>query len=380
MGIIVISYGRSYADNLKVHFIDVRQGDAILIQYGGENYLIDSGKNLSTDKLIYYVDSVGVTHLDACLITHPDRDHYGEFEDLVESGLFTIDRFITNKTVSTNSTYITLMNLLLSENITVDSVDYEDDLNWSVTTDILSPNYNNGFSGDNDNSIVIKMSVGEVDLLLMGDSEEQNNQYLLDTYDLDIEVLKVSHHGGVTGTSEAFVTGTTPAISVICSGSNSYGHPSPVVIDLLQNAESLIYSTADDWNTWWINGGNGSDDGSEDDDVILETDGENIWVNGELVWYSYSNDNDHFENMSLNIAPNPIKHSARIHYSIVKNNHVQLDIYDIRGRLVQSVLNQYQNVGNYCVEIGVEGLRPGIYFCKLQQGDEEEIHKLVLIK
>jgi len=87
LGIIILSFGQLKADNLKVHFIDVRQGDAILIQYGGENYIIDSGKNLSSNKLIHYVDSVGVTTLNACLITHPDYDHYGEFEDLIESGL-----------------------------------------------------------------------------------------------------------------------------------------------------------------------------------------------------------------------------------------------------------------------------------------------------
>jgi len=102
------------------------------------------------------VDSVGVNTLNACLITHPDFDHYGEFEDLVESGLFTIGKFIINKTTSTNSSYIRLLNLLQTDGIPVDTVDYEDDLNWSMTTDILSPNYNNGFSGDNDNSIVIK--------------------------------------------------------------------------------------------------------------------------------------------------------------------------------------------------------------------------------
>jgi len=145
LGIIILSFGQLHADNLKVHFIDVRQGDAILIQYGGENYIIDSGKNFSSNKLIHYVDSVGVTTLNACLITHPDYDHYGEFEDLIESELFNIEKFIRNKDISMNVSYIRLMNLLLNENIPVDSVDHNCDLNWTMTTDILSPNYDNGF-------------------------------------------------------------------------------------------------------------------------------------------------------------------------------------------------------------------------------------------
>jgi len=188
-----------------VHFIDVREGDAILVQYEGENYLIDSGRNLSSNKLINYVDSVGANNINACLLTHPDFDHYAEFEDFIESDLFVIEKFIVNKDINTNVSYVRLMNLIQSENIPIDSVDYMYDLNWSMTTDILSPNYDNGNSRtrlrtattrqDNSNSIVIKMNLGAVGVLLTGDSETENNQYLLDEYDLDVEVLKVSHHG-----------------------------------------------------------------------------------------------------------------------------------------------------------------------------------------
>jgi len=102
--------------------------------------LIDSGRNLSSNKLINYVDSVGANNIDACLLTHPDFDHYAEFEDFIESDLFVIEKFIVNKDINTNVSYVRLMNLIQSENIPIDSVDYMDDLNWSMTTDILSPN------------------------------------------------------------------------------------------------------------------------------------------------------------------------------------------------------------------------------------------------
>ncbi len=379
LGIIILSFGELHADNLKVHFIDVKQGDAMLIQYGGENYIIDSGKNLSSNKLINYVDSVGVTTLNACLITHPDFDHYGEFEDLIESGLFNIERFIRNKNISTNVSYIRLMNLLQTENIPVDSVDHENDLNWSMTTDILSPNYDNGFSGTNNNSIVIKMSLGEIDFLFTGDSVEDNNQYLLDTYDLDIEVLKVSHHGGIDGTSEAFLAEVTPIVSVISSGNNSYGHPSQTVIGLLEDIGTLIYSTADDWNTWWINGGNGSDDISLDDDVLVETDGENIWVNNELVWSSFAIDEEYVDNAFLRSFPNPFKKSVAIQYSVKQGGDVKIDVYDLRGKLVKRLLNESKSTGSYEVKWNSEGMRSGIYFCRFVQGNKEEVKKLILL-
>ncbi|MBC8383296.1 MAG: T9SS type A sorting domain-containing protein [Candidatus Cloacimonetes bacterium] len=377
--ILLLSYVKLSSDNMKVHFIDVKQGDAILIQYGVENYLIDSGKNLSSNKLIHYVDSVGVTTLNACLITHPDFDHYGEFEDLIESGLFNIEKFIINKDTSTNVSYIRLMNLLQTENIPVDSVDHENDLNWSMTTDILSPNYDNGFSGTNNNSIVIKMSLGEIDFLFTGDSIEDNNQYLLDEYDLDADVLKVSHHGGLNGTSEAFLAEVTPVVSVISSGNNSYGHPSQTVKVLLEDINTLTYSTADDWDTWWINGGNGSDDISLDDDVLVETDGENIWVNDELVWSSFAVDDEHENEPSLKVFPNPFKNSVAIQYYVKNNSDVKIDVYDLRGKLVKRLLNESKSTGSYEVRWNSEGMRSGIYFCKFVQGNKEEVRKLILL-
>ena len=379
LGIIIFSFGELHAENLKVHFIDVKQGDAMLIQYGGENYIIDSGKNLSSDKLIHYIDYVGVTTLNACLITHPDYDHYAEFEDLVESGLFNIERFIRNKDISSNVSYIRLMNLLQTENIPVDSVDHEDDLNWSMTTDILSPNYDNGFSGTNDNSIVIKMNLGEIDFLFTGDSIEDNNQYLLDEYDLDAEVLKVSHHGGLDGTSNEFLAEVTPIVSVISSGNNSYGHPSQAVVGFLDDIGTIIYSTADDWNTWWIDGGNGSDDISLDDDVLVETDGENIWVNDELVWSSFAIDEEYLDNTLLRASPNPFKNSVAIQYSVKQSSNVKIDVYDLRGRLVKRLLNEQKNTGSYEVKWNSEGMRSGIYFCKFVQGKKDEVRKLILL-
>lgn len=380
LGIIMIGTSALNAENLKLHFIDVRQGDAILIQYEGENYLVDSGKNLSSDKLITYLDSIGVTILNCCLITHPDFDHYGEFEDLIESGIFIINRFIVNKDTSTNVTYQSLMDLLLTENIPVDSVDYQDELEWTVDADILSPDYENGFSGNNDNSIVIKMSLGEIDFLLTGDSCEDNNQYLMNNYDLDVEVLKVSHHGGIDGTSEAFLAHTTPILSIISSGNNSYGHPSPEVIGLLQDAGSEIYSTADDWNTWWINGGNGSNDESLDDDIFVETDGISIWVNGQLVWTNYNVQQTGTITPIFEVFPHPCTGSVKVRFSIEHKTSVEIDVFDIKGRIIKQLLNDDIMPGNHELVWEVIDIPPGIYFCRFQYDEYQRVMKLLILE
>ncbi len=378
-----------WTDNLKIHFIDVREGDAMLMQYEGENYLIDSGRNLSSNKLINYVDSVGANHIDACMLTHPDFDHYGEFEDFIESGLFVIERFIVNKDINTNITYVRLMNLIQSENIPIDSVDYMDDLNWSMTTDILSPNYDNGFSGNNNNSIVIKMNLGAVEVLLTGDSETDNNQYLLDEYDLDVEVLKVSHHGAYNGTNEAFLDEVTPVVSVISSGNNSYGHPDSVVVGLLEDSGSFIYSTADDWNTWWYNGSAGSDDTSLDDDIVVETDGNSIWVDGELVWQNISVDEEFEGSLDFRIDPNPFQDTTRIKYSskLLTDLHgsTQIKIFNVKGKVIKK-FKTFPNRGLGTREVVWDGkdeygnrVSAGVYFVKIESGGEVGVRKVVVL-
>jgi len=174
------------------------------------------------------------------------------------------------------------MNLLAEQEIPIDIIDANSDLNWTFSTDILAPDPAQDFDADdyNNRSVVIMAQFGEIELLLTGDAEAECNSFLQENYEVSAEILKVSHHGAGNGSSAEFIQAVSPKISVICSGNNGYGHPSPDVISWLEQAGSQIFSTADDYNSWT---GNGSDDSSVDDDVILETDGSSIWVNDELV-------------------------------------------------------------------------------------------------
>ncbi|MDD3235240.1 MAG: MBL fold metallo-hydrolase [Candidatus Cloacimonetes bacterium] len=267
------------SERIKVHYIDVKQGDSMLVQRGTHNYLIDSGKDLSTNKLITYLQGLGVTHLDAMLVTHPDSDHYAEFEDLLQSGILTVDRFIKNRDNSDAAAWARLMAELNTQGIPIEIVNSSNSLNWVLDTQILNPPPVR--SVDNDNSIVFKMTYGNLSFLFTGDMEVATNNYITNTFDVNCDILKVAHHGSINGTTATFLNEATPAISIISCGNNSFGHPSYTVIDMLEAAGSLIYSTADDWNTWT---GSGSNDDTDDDDIVLETDGTNVWKNGDLVW------------------------------------------------------------------------------------------------
>ncbi len=285
------------SERIKVTYIDVRQGDACLIQRGTHNYLIDSGKDLSSNKLMTYLISKGVTHLDAIMISHPDFDHYGEFPQMLESLDFTVDKFVKNSDNSTSTTWATLMADIAAQGIPIQTVNNTSSLSWVLDTTILNPPPDR--TSENDRSIVMKMMYGNISFLFTGDMELATNAYITSNFDVNIDVLKVSHHGSINGTSMAFLTEASPAISVISVGNNSFGHPSYTVTGMLETVGSQIYSTALDWNTWT---GAGSNDLSEAEDIVLETDGTNIWVNDVLAWSKPTISIDPPQNVSISTS------------------------------------------------------------------------------
>jgi len=366
-----------YSQNMTIHYIDIGQGDSELIQYQNINYLIDSGVNRSDNKLISYLDSIGVDTIHAVLMTHPHYDHYGEFEDLIESGVVVL-KFIRNKDYQSNSSFQSLLTTLQNYNIPIDTVDYLDSLKWIVETDILSPDYNNNFSGYNNNSIVFIMEFESLKFIFTGDSETENNNYLINNYNIDIDVLKVNHHGADNGTNYNYLQAMSPIISVISSGANSYGHPSHNVIDMINNTGSLFYSTTDDCSTWT---GNGSNDYSVNDDIVLETDGFKIWINGQLV-YTPSGSEERQEvltekNIIFNVSPNPARNYCHINFDVSGDDPqpVRLKLYNINGQLIETLINEILPVGFYSIEKRIENT--GVYFFHLSIDKREAIIKVI---
>ncbi len=381
--IFVLFLSSLSAEMMKVTFIDVLQGDAILIQRDSSNYLIDSGKSQSSDKLQVYLFIHHITHLNACMMSHPDIDHTGEFEDLILSNYVTIDKFIKNSDDFTSQAGLDLMTLIDTLHIPVQVVNTDSTLNWAVDTQILNP-LPSATGSTNNNSIVLKMIFGNISFLFTGDMESSTITRILNTYDMNIDVLKVSHHGSTTGTTTAFLAEATPAISVILSGNNSYGHPSYTVTDMLTEIGSQIFSTADDWNTW---AGNGSNDITDNDDIVLDTDGNQVWINGTLVWTAVPI-NDQVavsQDMSLRTYPNPFNNSSTISYKVPHDSNISLSIYNLKGQKIRSLeVNQvseevHQVAWDGRTDTGSE-VPNGVYICNLKGKDVSMSRKITLIK
>ena len=238
----------NYIDNnTEVLFLDVGQGDSMLIKYpfNQSNILIDTGGIANSDysitinKTIPYLKSIGITKLDYLIITHGDYDHMGEAINLVEN--FKVEKVIFN-CGEFNELEQELIKVLDKKKIPYYSCIKEMNIDDNKLYFLNNKEYGN----ENDNSNVIYTEIDGYKFMFMGDAGVTTEHEILDKYNLsDIDVLKVGHHGSRTSSSIEFINEINPNYSVISVGKNNrYGHPNKEVLDNLN--DSKIYRTDED--------------------------------------------------------------------------------------------------------------------------------------
>lgn len=248
---------------VQVSFLDVGQGDSILIQTPHDRFvLVDAGPESSEQRLLAQLAQAGASSLDYVLFTHPHEDHIGGGDAVIRALL--CKNVLMPKAYTNTATYDALLTALEEENCTVQAAKagFAFDLD-GVSVELLAP-LQESEEDLNNVSIVAKVTYGEISFLLTGDAEKQVEQQLLDTYSpkqLHATVLKAGHHGSSTSSSDAFVRAVRPSFYVIsCGQDNDYGHPHRETLDRLQK-ESIPWCRTDQNGT-----------------VTVVTDGENISV------------------------------------------------------------------------------------------------------
>lgn len=226
---------------LKVHFIDVGQGDSILIDFGDIEMLIDGG-NRSPGVVAYLNDYVDGS-IETLVATHPHADHIGGLiAALVE---FDVDDIWLNGDTSTSQTYTEFMSTVNAEGAKVHIAKRGDQIEvGNFVLDVLNPTQ--ALLGTtNNNSIVLLLSYGDVDFLFTGDAEAEAEASMIASLLIpDVNVLKVGHHGSRTASSKPFIEVARPEIAIYMAGEgNSYGHPHDETIIALSEAEADIYGT-----------------------------------------------------------------------------------------------------------------------------------------
>jgi len=243
-------------NNMITHFIDVGQGDCILIQVNHKNLLIDSGTSDSKAKVIRYLKNNNVSKLDYVIETHPHDDHIGGMASIIKT--FKVDEFYAPKLTASSEHFKEMIMALKSKDlkIKITKPNITLDLGPNTVCIMLSPN-KTSYKDTNNYSCAIKISYKNSTYLFTGDIQElSEHEILAKHYNLSADVLKVAHHGSNTSTSQEFLNAVSPKIAVIsCGVYNSYGHPNKVVLDKLKKLNCIIYRTDLDKNIVLISDG-----------------------------------------------------------------------------------------------------------------------------
>ncbi|MBQ9903012.1 MAG: MBL fold metallo-hydrolase [Clostridia bacterium] len=251
---------------LKMHVIDVGQGDSVLVQCGECNVLIDCGENGMGTTVLDYLHRAGVSHLDWLIGTHPHSDHIGGMDTVLKSKDITVDHVMmpqTAKSVTpTTITYTEVLTAIKKKKLKitrpVPGTEYDLD---GVTMLVLSPEKGANYEELNDYSIVLKFTYRDVSILTGGDASKLvERQMITKDYDLSADIYKVSHHGGRDCNSEAYLNEINPRYAAISVGENKYGHPKSEILKRLKAMNCEVYRT------------------DLDGDIIFESDGSNISV------------------------------------------------------------------------------------------------------
>ena len=232
--------------NLRFHFIDVGQGDSsLIITPKGKTILIDAGDEAHAKKVVSYIREQGIEKLDLVVATHPDADHIGGMDKVIKN--FDIDVFAMPDVSAKTNQYKQIQRELKTKKMKAtrlyqgDEVQIDDDIDF----EILSPVKGKKYDDTNEYSIVAKIVYKDTSFILMGDATMENEVDIINNIpDIDIDVLKLGHHGSSTSSSDYFITKTSPNIAIIsCGKNNKYGHPHQEVMRVLKKHGVTPYRT-----------------------------------------------------------------------------------------------------------------------------------------
>ena len=234
---------------LTVAFFDVGQGDAIFIETpNGTQVLLDGGPNKKVLRELSELMPFYDRSIDMIITSHPDMDHIGGVPDVLDR--FEVEHIMIPGVGSDTDVYEEMINIVQEKNIEIlyarrGRIYLDTDHN--IYLDILFPDRDVAGFDKNLASIVAKLVYGDATFLLTGDSPKSIEEYLIviDPAALDVDVLKLGHHGSKTSTSEDFLGYTSPDYAIISAGKdNSYGHPHKEVLAALEQFDIKYFETA----------------------------------------------------------------------------------------------------------------------------------------
>lgn len=237
------AYINTNNDLLKVHYLDVGQGDSIFIELpNNETMLIDAAESYQSENIINYLKNLNYQKIDYVIGTHPHTDHIGGLKDIINT--FEIGKIYMPKVVSTTKTYESLLMAIKDKNLKINTAKAGTSIidTDALKINILAPN-NSTYTELNNYSVVTKITYGSTKFLFMGDAEKLSENEIKENVTAD--VIKIGHHGSNTSSSIDFIKKVNAKYGIISVGlNNKYNLPKEETITNWENSGTKIYLTS----------------------------------------------------------------------------------------------------------------------------------------
>ncbi len=233
------------SDVLKVHMINCGQGDAFLFEYNGEYAMIDCGPESNQEDVVQYLKKENVEKLQFLMGSHHHDDHMGGMAyvlDNVACDTVYVPKCSVEKGFYTKALARIKKYHIKKINPKVGDTYYLGEVSFNVIGQLSAKEADDNM---NNYSTVVKVTYGEMDLIMTGDAEKKVEKKMIESgVDLDAEVLKMGHHGSDTSTSVKFLQAVSPDYALIsCGVDNKYGHPCQSTMDNLEKEGVTVYRT-----------------------------------------------------------------------------------------------------------------------------------------
>jgi competence protein ComEC len=244
---------------IRVCFIDIGQGDSILVYSHDNAVLIDGGEYSSRAKLLSFLKAAGIKSLDYVVATHPHSDHIGALSPVMLA--YPVGGLLMPDATANTVAFEKLLSAAEDKNIPI-TVPSPGDVYTAglINLTVLAPN-SKYYESTNNYSIVLRMVFGETSFLFTGDAEWISEKEMLDSkVNLRANVLKAGHHGSSTSTTADFLDAVRPvAVVISCATGNDYGHPHRETLAKLADRNGIAVYRTDQLG-----------------DIIMDTDGQSI--------------------------------------------------------------------------------------------------------
>lgn len=250
---ISLQFGKIIPKDLRIFFVDVGQGDCTLILTpGNKSILIDGGGTRNSEEydigeqvLLPYLLNRKVKEIDYMFISHFDADHCNGLIAILEN--LKVDTLLIGEQAQESEEYYKIMEVTKNNNVDVKKVKEGDKIliEKDCIFHILYPERNLPFNDLNNNSIVIKLIYRNFSMLFTGDIGEKAEKKILEkNIDVRANILKVSHHGAATSSTEEFIKKVNPIVAIIGVGEkNTFGHPNEKVLERFRKNGISVYRT-----------------------------------------------------------------------------------------------------------------------------------------